>query len=106
MNDPANSTKEKDTLANLNINASNAAIKLPYPITPSKYPINNTFNIHIPLQGTHHILGMILKIDTNINKIQLKEYKSRIPAIRILKWRLTLRNKYVSHMNSNNYVYI
>ena len=60
IKNPLNNTKEKETTANLTVNTINAAIELSYHITLYKYPIDNTFDINIPLQGTHFTLGTIL----------------------------------------------
>ena len=77
INTPENSIKETKTTANLTVDTINTNIELPYYPTLSKDPIHNTFNINTPLQGTHPTIGMIMKIDTNINRINIKNAQTK-----------------------------
>ena len=101
ITNPARNIKETESTASHSINTIDTTIMLPYHFTLYNNPTNNTFYINILIQGIHHILRIILDMDMNMNMnlIKLNVCANRTPIIHIPKWRSTLRNGYLSHIN-------
>ena len=81
------------------ISTMQAEIDMPFQVTLSSDPIDNTFNIPIQLSGKHATLGLYVKMNQKMNRVQLSHCIPGTPAAKIPKWRSMLRNSYVTKYN-------
>ena len=77
-------------------------ISLPYHLTFSNDPFDNTICIPIQVKGNDPCLGLHLKHNDDFNRLQLIECTPGTPAAKIPKWRSTLRNGFVTKYNDTN----
>ena len=85
IDNPMYDIKEAETTFNLVINIIHGNIEMPYPLILFNYPIDNTFYIYIPLQGSYPTLGMILDMEKDMNRIKFTECASGTSATCIPK---------------------
>ena len=74
-------------------------ISAPYHITLSPDPMDNIITVPISLKGTHKTLGLELKTDNDMNRIQLLQCNKGTAAAKIPKWRSTLQQSYIQKYN-------
>ena len=77
-------------------------ITAPYHITLSPDPKNTTIVVPISIKGAHKTLGLEIKRDDDMNRIQLLQCNKGTPAAKIPKWRSTLRNSYIHKYNEEH----
>jgi len=72
----------------------------PFQVTLSPDPIDNIVVIDVPTTGTDPLLGFSLIYNDKANRIQIKHCIPGTPAMRIPKWRSTLRHSYITSVNN------
>ena len=71
----------------------------PFQVSLSMDPIDNTVIIDVPTTGNDPLLGFSLVKNKKADWVQFKHCVPGTPAMRIPKWRSTLRNSYITSAN-------
>ena len=93
---PENSDNEDDVAK---VCSMHTDISLPYHLTFSNDPFDNTITIPIAIKGTNPCLGLHLRENNEFGRLQLLDCTPSTPAARIPRWRSTLRNGFVTKYN-------